>query len=516
MKGCLRASFAALLLSTGCDDTNLTVLDGRDLFQPSSLDFGTRPLGVTAELPVSLTMPATSGTLQIVGVSFDPETDAYAAHTEDGGVLRGTVITGGKTLGIRVLFAPRSSGSFDTSMLVAFQDDRAVKLELKGSGAADGAGEILVRPSSLAFSPTEVGREVLSTIQIENRGSDGAVLKEVRLRRSGLLANRGATALFATQSGTGDSVTNLEISSGSSATIDVHFRPVEIGSFEDGLSFVFASGPAISLAVTGSGIAAGMLRCDPGTIDFGALVRGQSRDSTVRCTVSGGTYTVGDVRFRLGTSNVFSLASRPASGARFQPADTFEVGVHFQSDGLPATHSGDLVVSSELEEEDLVALRAAVDPPPLSDRDLSVNARWNTGATDVDLHLVRPGGAPFDPLNDCYYQRKHQDWGQSGQIADDPYLDRDDTDGFGPEEINLADATEMRYEVYAHYFRAATTTTSVEITVYLFGTEALRTSRMISRCGDLWHVGSVRFDLATPRFDPVDLVSDARDRASCP
>ena len=58
--------------------------------------------------------------------------------------------------------------------------------------------------------------------------------------------------------------------------------------------------------------------------------------------------------------------------------------------------------------------------------------------TDIDLHLVRPGGTPFDVSgDDCYYANKNPDWNILNDNTDDPFLDVDDIDGNGPEEINL-------------------------------------------------------------------------------
>ncbi|MBN1346080.1 MAG: hypothetical protein JXQ73_25560 [Phycisphaerae bacterium] len=87
---------------------------------------------------------------------------------------------------------------------------------------------------------------------------------------------------------------------------------------------------------------------------------------------------------------------------------------------------------------------------------------------DMDLHFMHPSapgsatapdldrdGLPdpyFDQPYDCYWFNPHPDWGILGG-ANDPSLDRDDTDGVGPENVNL-DAPESgkSYRVAVHYW----------------------------------------------------------------
>ncbi len=90
--------------------------------------------------------------------------------------------------------------------------------------------------------------------------------------------------------------------------------------------------------------------------------------------------------------------------------------------------------------------------------------------SDVDLHFMHPN-APSDPYApdldadgmpdpyfdqpwDAFWFNPHPDWGAFGDAQDDnPGLDRDDTDGAGPENINLNVPEEnKRYRVAAHYW----------------------------------------------------------------
>ena len=73
-----------------------------------------------------------------------------------------------------------------------------------------------------------------------------------------------------------------------------------------------------------------------------------------------------------------------------------------------------------------------------------VQLTWDTGPSnsDIDLHLVRPGGSVSSATTDCYYGNctpfdPALDWGVAGATGN-PLLDVDNTDGYGPENITLS------------------------------------------------------------------------------
>lgn len=89
--------------------------------------------------------------------------------------------------------------------------------------------------------------------------------------------------------------------------------------------------------------------------------------------------------------------------------------------------------------------------------------------SDLDLHFMHPDapldteapdldgdGAPdpyFDTPLDAFWFNPEPDWGVSSDPSDNPSLDRDDTDGGGPENLNLAyPESGARYRVGVHYW----------------------------------------------------------------
>lgn len=95
------------------------------------------------------------------------------------------------------------------------------------------------------------------------------------------------------------------------------------------------------------------------------------------------------------------------------------------------------------------------------DQDVHIQLVWDTPAdndqtdqvgSDLDLHLLHPRGLWNDDLWDCHYRTPAPDWGRQGDPSDDPSLDIDDTDGAGPENINLDSPQALRYRVGVHAF----------------------------------------------------------------
>jgi hypothetical protein len=58
--------------------------------------------------------------------------------------------------------------------------------------------------------------------------------------------------------------------------------------------------------------------------------------------------------------------------------------------------------------------------------------------SDLDLHFIHPLGSWDVPPYDCFWRNKEPNWGDRDLAEDDPHLDIDDTDGWGPEVITLA------------------------------------------------------------------------------
>jgi hypothetical protein len=136
---------------------------------------------------------------------------------------------------------------------------------------------------------------------------------------------------------------------------------------------------------------------------------------------------------------------------------------------------------------------------------MRIKLTWNTDGTDVDLHLIKEGGV-FEGEGDCYYANDYPDWDGDGEYYDptdptnndtnDPYLDVDDTDGYGPEHITIYDPPAGTYSVGVHYWSDwGYGPSDVTVTVTLFEGTA---NQIVETFGphsmsddDLWYVTDI-------------------------
>lgn len=159
--------------------------------------------------------------------------------------------------------------------------------------------------------------------------------------------------------------------------------------------------------------------------------------------------------------------------------------------------------------------------------DLHISLTWhtpndpdetNTGnevGSDLDLHVLRTdlGGNWFDTVHDTYWDAPshHDPFGPPR-----PTLDRDDTDGAGPENVNLTSLSGATYAVGVHYWDDHDFGSSfVTIRIYLRGQLVEEWSHVELEPRDLWHSHHIDADgvvtrvgdgapLIQPDFNPPD------------
>jgi hypothetical protein len=122
---------------------------------------------------------------------------------------------------------------------------------------------------------------------------------------------------------------------------------------------------------------------------------------------------------------------------------------------------------------------------------------WDTGPTnsDIDLHLVQPGGTTNSVTSDCFYFDctpfdTPLDWGAAGATGN-PSLDVDNTSGYGPENITLSGPESGTYRVIVRNFNGVAATHAT-VKIYFNDVEAFRlTSVALDAPNTYWTVANV-------------------------
>jgi hypothetical protein len=97
-------------------------------------------------------------------------------------------------------------------------------------------------------------------------------------------------------------------------------------------------------------------------------------------------------------------------------------------------------------------IKQCVDVLKLGSGSLQINLTWSSVNSDIDLHVIDPSGT------EIYYNRKNSSTG--GQ------LDRDDTNGFGPENIYwIGTAPDGQYKVWVEYYGGNIVPTTCYVTI---------------------------------------------------
>lgn len=487
------------MLLAGCGgDGGLRKVSSTGFFDPPEIDFGVRTVGLNHELTAELTNTSPED-LRVLDVRFDPVEDVFAARLP-GETLRGALLERGSRQTVTLFYAPQEPRRYDTAMYLELADFE-IELPIKAGAEVIPPAAPRLDPETIVFPETEVGRDVHQVVTITNSGETDGTLKTIK----------GDNAPFYVQQPGGGAfpLPSEILRPGDTIDLEVHYRPTVAGMHEAGIELTFDSGETAVLSVSGGSVDPGILTCG-GPIEFGNVPRGTTVAERIECVASGGPYTLETAQLAPSSSELFRISS-PPNGPDGSGRITLEV--QFEAAGLADRHLGTVELVAAHGVITRVNLGATVDPPLPGTTDISVRLEWNTPWSDFDLHLVRSGGAPFTENEDCYFAQKNPDWGELGYVGDDPFLDRDDVDGFGPEEISLtsvgdADPVYDLYVQYHQYSRDTAPATTVEVVVQMRDQPEQRFTRDMFVCGNLWHVGRFRFDVGTPLFELVDIEND--------
>jgi len=174
----------------------------------------------------------------------------------------------------------------------------------------------------------------------------------------------------------------------------------------------------------------------------------------------------------------------------------------FDAQNTPSCVTSTITILATPNED--VHIQLVWDTPGDSDQ---TDSGLNRG-TDVDLHFLHPRGSWNNSPWDCYWLNVEPNWGSPGSSGDDPSLDIDDTDGSGPENINLNNPEDTTYRVGVYYFSDHGYGPSyATIRIYLRATLVFEyRDKYLERTGKFWDVCSIEWPAAS--VNQIDRVVD--------
>jgi hypothetical protein len=142
--------------------------------------------------------------------------------------------------------------------------------------------------------------------------------------------------------------------------------------------------------------------------------------------------------------------------------------------------------------------------------DIRVLLRWDTtGDSDVDLHMFKGAENPPADYNSWRNREQHVHWANKTPLdfgtgpAQNPFLDIDNTRGYGPETIVLQEATDGQYHIWVHFYNQGldpVTNATVDVMLNEPGrAEPLhrRFQKELTEDWEYWYVTTVNFPSGT-------------------
>jgi hypothetical protein len=326
---------------------------------------------------------------------------------------------------------------------------------------------------SSTISGTEICSENCPRIQVEPRAITISYQPgDTAMNRPLTVGNVGQAPLevreiLVLQQGRAYSVAHdalpLLLEPNSNTVLDVGFNPAEIGTA--GATIKIRSSdpfePEVNVPVTATAKDSQNDPCiqvNPTSLNFGSVVRGSPVAKTFTLTNCGSrSLTVSAIErgrfFGIPTSAAFQITSPWTAGVI--PAGGSEIIEMTFSPRRAGVESGFFLVRNDDPSNSAarVSVSGTSQAPPIADQDIHIVVDWDSNDTDVDTHVLLLPGQGLFCGNDCYFSNPEPDWGVQGDWQDDPFLDRDDVDGFGPENVNIERGINgQTYRVVLHYW----------------------------------------------------------------
>jgi hypothetical protein len=268
------ASGAVTLTSNATNPTLTIPLSGTGLApgalgaSPASLSFGSVTVGQNQTLSETVTNTGgTSVTISQVAVS--------GSGFSLSGITAPVTLTAGQSTSLNVTFTPTAAGSATGAVtLTSNATNPTLTIPLSGTGLAPGA--LGASPASVSFGSVTVGQNQTLSETVTNTGGTSVTISQVAVSGTGFSLS-GITA-------------PVTLTAGQSTSFNVTFTPTAAGSATGAVTLTSnATNPTLTIPLSGTGLAPGVLGASPASVSFGNVTMGQNQTLSETVTNTGGT-----------------------------------------------------------------------------------------------------------------------------------------------------------------------------------------------------------------------------------
>ncbi len=294
---------------------------GQLTLNPAGEDFGSVTVGAKQSQTLTLTNIGGSS----VNIS---QASVSGAGFQLSGITAPLTLNASQSMTFTIAFAPQASGSSSgTAAITSDASNASLTIALSGTGVAPGA--LGSNPTSLSFGSVTVGNKQSLSETVTNTGGSSVTISQVGISGTGYSLS-GITA-------------PITLTAGQSATFTVAFAPASAGTVGGNVTITSnASNPALTIPLSGTGVAPGALGSNPTSLNFGSVIVGSKQSLSETVTNTGGSsVTISQVGIS-GTGYSLSGITTPVTLTAGQSA-TFTVVFTSQSAG---SASGNLTVTS--------------------------------------------------------------------------------------------------------------------------------------------------------------------------
>ena len=317
----------ATINSNASDGTTSVSLSGTGIAagslasNPSSEIFGNLTVG--SQQTASLSVTNTGGT----SVTISQAAISGTGFTL-GGITTPLTVAAGQSTSFNVTFAPQTAGAASGNVTLTSNAPNPT-LVIPLSGVAVAPGQLTSNPASEAFGNVTAGTQQTTTFSVTNSGGTSVTISQAAVTGTGFSL--------------GGITTPVTLTAGQSTTLTVTFAPQSTGAASGSVTLTSnGANPTLTIALSGTGVAAGQLTGNPSSQSFGSVTLGNQKSATETVTNNSGTSVAISQASASGTGFSLSGISIPVTLAAGQ-STSFSVIFTPQATG---SASGNVTITS--------------------------------------------------------------------------------------------------------------------------------------------------------------------------